>query len=293
MKRLKKLLGIPLYRAVGILETLWLLCQDCCDDGNIGKFTDEEIAEYLEWDGDIRALLQALEDSRWVDMQAGRPVIHDWLEHCPEFIRERIRKRDARSVKADKRRDVSTYAADRADDCGQVRTIAGQAAACPVYSNPIPTNPNPTNQPTNGGRTDSDRLAGGLAGSSFISWEQVGSRLAALPLARWKESLEQARGCGCTPELAMQLIDYAAQKGFGAGAVAFRLQRSNPSLPLSEGWPQLSPQEDATSVRDARASAAMKKALAVKIIKRGRKNQLLEGEILAELKANGLDWPDD
>lgn len=296
VKRLKKLLGIPLYRAVGILETLWLLCQDCCDDGNLGKFTDEEIAEYLEWDGDIRALLTALEESRWVDLVDGRPVVHDWLEHCPEFIRERIRKREARAVKASKANVLSTYDADRADANGQVRTSAGPAAVCPVYSHPIPSHPNPTNQPTKGRRTEPDGLAGGLAGSSIsISWEQVGSRLAALPLSRWRESLEQARGCGCTPELAMQVMDYAAEKGYGPGAVAFRIQRANPSLPISEGWPLLSPVEDpaekAARDRDARVLAARRVSEAENIIKRCRERQMLDGEIIAELKAKGLEWP--
>jgi hypothetical protein len=48
-KRLMRKLGIPSYRAVGLLESIWLLCAECCDEGNIGKFTDEEIAEEIGW----------------------------------------------------------------------------------------------------------------------------------------------------------------------------------------------------------------------------------------------------
>jgi len=108
-KRLKRLLGIPLYQAVGILETLWLLCTDCCDEGNIGKFTDEEIADYLEWDGsDSFALVQALLNSGWLDRcDVNRYVVHDWLEHCPQYIKDRLRMRESRVSKANK---ITTYA---------------------------------------------------------------------------------------------------------------------------------------------------------------------------------------
>lgn len=143
-KRLKRLLKIPLYRAVGILETLWLLCIDCCDEGNVGKFTDEEIADYLEWDGDPSALVRALSDSGWTDPDSnGRPVIHDWLEHCPEFIRDRVRKRVARHVKSDNdqppRCKQTSYDQSEPDKAGQSRTNTGQAPATTVYVNSIPT----------------------------------------------------------------------------------------------------------------------------------------------------------
>ncbi len=144
VKRLKRLLGVPLYRVVGILETLWLLCADCCDEGNIGKFTDEEIADYLEWDGDASALVRALADSGWTDPdETHRYIIHDWLEHCPDYISERVRKRRARHAK---QRNQTTYDHDEPDKTPKTRTRVGQAAACPtdVPSIPIPTDPIPT-----------------------------------------------------------------------------------------------------------------------------------------------------
>lgn len=152
-KRLKRLLGIPLYQAVGILESLWLLCTDCCDEGNIGKFTDEEIADYLEWDGDASELVRALSDSGWTDSDKDRRlVIHDWIDHCPEYIRDRIRKRQARSDKASKPHDEEidpnnqrTYASSEPDKAGQSRTDTGHDRDLTVYSKPIPTHSNPTN----------------------------------------------------------------------------------------------------------------------------------------------------
>lgn len=138
VKRLKRLLKLPLYRAVGILETLWLLCIDCCDEGNVGKFTDEEIADYLEWDGDASELVRALSDSGWTDSDTnGRPVVHDWLEHCPEFIRDRIRKRRARDSDL---RKQTTYVHDETDKSAESRTNTGHDRDLTVYGNSIQGN---------------------------------------------------------------------------------------------------------------------------------------------------------
>lgn len=100
VKRLKKLLGKPLYCAMGVLESLWQLCMECCDEGNIGKFSNEEIADHIEWEGDPNLLISALTESGWLDTCSDeRLIVHDWFAHCPEFIRKRIEKRKAREVK--------------------------------------------------------------------------------------------------------------------------------------------------------------------------------------------------
>ncbi len=152
VKRLQRLLGVPMYRAVGILESLWLLCLDCCDDGRIGKFSDDEIADYLGWDGSKIAseLVRALSDAGWLDPDDEcRYVIHDWLDHCPEYIKDRIRKRGAR---VEKRRKSTTYvqvepdaAGTLPDKPGQTPDQAGLVPSIPNPTQPITTQPNPTN----------------------------------------------------------------------------------------------------------------------------------------------------
>ena len=141
MKRLQKMLGVPLYQAVGVLESLWLLCQDCCDDGRIGKYTDQEIADYLEWEGDATELQTCLLKSGWTDQDdAGRPAVHDWTEHCPEFIKERLRKREARRIK-----DLGIVRTGQArtspDRTGQGRDKPPLVPSIPNQSQPNPTNP--------------------------------------------------------------------------------------------------------------------------------------------------------
>lgn len=143
VKRLMRLLSAPMYRVVGILETMWLLCQDCCDEGNIGKYDDQEIADYLGWDGpqSPSELVRHLSDSGWIDADdEHRYVVHDWLEHCPEYIRDRVRKRLARGGKARKQR---TYVSSEPDKVGRAPDTTEFVRKCP--SIPNPTQPNQTN----------------------------------------------------------------------------------------------------------------------------------------------------
>lgn len=114
VKRLKKLLRKPLYCAMGVLESLWQLCMECCDEGNIGKFSNEEIADHIEWEGDADLLISALTESGWLDTCSDeRLIVHDWFAHCPEFIRKRIEKRKAREVKKSRKKEdqleIRTY----------------------------------------------------------------------------------------------------------------------------------------------------------------------------------------
>jgi hypothetical protein len=306
VKRLKRLLGIPLYRAVGILETLWLLCSDCADEGDVGKFSDEEIAEYLEWDGpDPSALVRALVDTGWIDRDTtNRLVIHDWLEHCPEFIRERVRKRRMRAAKPTGDRQQRTYVASRTDNAGQLRTTPDQPPHVPSFPNPSQPNPSqPTHQasglvrdlPDSNGH-DVDALTGGRAGGGRVfGWGAVADRLASLGASRWREAISEAKECGCTWQLAMQIIEYGQAKGFQVGAMICRLSKANPSMPIDSGWPNL---ETATVAAKRKSDRAAEMATrdrleseATHLIKRLRREKKSDDEIKAALAAAGLEWP--
>lgn len=143
-KRLKRILGIPLYQVIGILETLWAVTAECTWDGGIGKYSDEEIAAALEWEGDTEKLIAGLVESGWLDKegetalgQVCRLVVHDWSDHCPDFIRKRIAR--ALTENKDLRQENS-------DNGGQIRTTAdksGQRRINPTQPNhvqPCPTN---------------------------------------------------------------------------------------------------------------------------------------------------------
>lgn len=63
---LKRLLGIDRMLLIGLLESLRLAVRKYAPDGDIGKYSNEEIAAVIEWRGDADALVAALISSDWL-----------------------------------------------------------------------------------------------------------------------------------------------------------------------------------------------------------------------------------
>lgn len=104
-KRLSRLLGLNAYEAVGLLHVLWWWVLDFAPEGDLRPYSDEDIADAIDFDGDAAALVAALTRSGFVD--ADRRV-HDWDEYAEKWIArraanaERMRKaRDARNGEPD------------------------------------------------------------------------------------------------------------------------------------------------------------------------------------------------
>lgn len=94
-KGLARILQIPRAQAYGMLCLLWEFAADRCPQGDVGKYTDEEIAEELLWpeDRDCKTLIDALVEKKWLDRDvvvsdgcSGRLVIHDWVDHCEDSV---------------------------------------------------------------------------------------------------------------------------------------------------------------------------------------------------------------
>ena len=92
--RLRRRLTLPAWGAVGLLESLWHLTAQHAKDGALGKtFTNEDIANAIGWEGDPDQLIDALVSSGWLDVcEVNRLVVHDWHDHCPEFVKGNIRR---------------------------------------------------------------------------------------------------------------------------------------------------------------------------------------------------------
>lgn len=72
---------------VGLLECLWLATAKNCPRGDIGRFSNEEIAILCDYEGDPDELVSAMIDCRWLDVDEDcRLIVHDWA-----FIRRDYR----------------------------------------------------------------------------------------------------------------------------------------------------------------------------------------------------------
>lgn len=92
-KRLQRRLKESTRAVVGLLEMLWLGTAKNCPQGDIGRFTNLDIAIMCDYDGDPDELVLALVEERWLDEDSEhRLVVHDWHEHCPTHVANNLKR---------------------------------------------------------------------------------------------------------------------------------------------------------------------------------------------------------
>jgi len=85
---LASLLRMPPYAALGLLEALLDWTFDFAREGDVGRFSDAQIAQGIGYPGDPARMICALIDARWLDRCAThRLVVHNLPEHAPESWR--------------------------------------------------------------------------------------------------------------------------------------------------------------------------------------------------------------
>lgn len=97
-KRLQRLLGESKRGVTGLLTLLWMETARQAPEGDIGKFSNEEIAILLDWEDDPDHLVLSLVETGWLDRSdPHRLVVHDWSDHCPNYIKGNL-LRHGRSI---------------------------------------------------------------------------------------------------------------------------------------------------------------------------------------------------
>ena len=115
-------LGIPRYAAVGLLESLWHFGQSYAQAGDVGRYSDEVIAEAVGWEGDASKLVSGLVKAGWADRcRCHRVRIHDWPAHADQTVERWLKANrkgfikcydDASSVLAESQHETSRPASD-------------------------------------------------------------------------------------------------------------------------------------------------------------------------------------
>jgi len=109
-KRLQRKLQIDRVRLIGHLELLWMLTAKNARQGDIGKFSNEEIAIEIDWPEDPDFLIAALVETGWLDRCARhRLIVHDWSDHCPHWVHgvvERVHGGFVEPVAEDEKRET-------------------------------------------------------------------------------------------------------------------------------------------------------------------------------------------
>lgn len=91
--RLCRTIQRPAYQVRGLLELLW---ESAHENGPVFDTLDD-IEVVSTWDGATEAFANALIDARLVDESEQGYVIHDYWEHCPQWVKDRESKRRMRA----------------------------------------------------------------------------------------------------------------------------------------------------------------------------------------------------
>ena len=134
IKRLcRELGGAPLYHAAGILELLWLHTARFSARGDIGKWTNEDLATAVDWRGDPAELVRALVVSGWLDEDTEyRLVVHDWDKHADRSALKWCKDNHLAALHRGDKCAPST------EKCAQVRTSSDKCTSTEPEPEPEP-----------------------------------------------------------------------------------------------------------------------------------------------------------
>lgn len=102
LKRLSRILSMDRPSVVGYLHYLWWWAMDYAPDGDLSRFTADDVADAIDWQGDASVFMGALRSSGFVDGDQ----LHDWetyggkLHEKRETNAERMRNARANRVQS-------------------------------------------------------------------------------------------------------------------------------------------------------------------------------------------------
>jgi hypothetical protein len=99
---LKALLKLGKAFTLGLLEALWHFTARYTPAGNVGKYRDDEIEAWLEWDGQRGACIAAFVACGWLDTnEEHRLLVHDWQDWADEYTHTILARKQERFANGD------------------------------------------------------------------------------------------------------------------------------------------------------------------------------------------------
>lgn len=304
-KQLQRQLGLALWEARGLLDTLWYFTANNCPTGAIGKFTDDEIAVGLDWNRPERSpseLVETLLSVRWLDENAReRLIVHDWSEHCEDTVHKALARRVevfadgslpnlSRFTKKDRAKLVEQYKLKFGNEAvknGKIDASVLERFKTPGNAPAIPslTIPNHTKPPPPCSKPDCN----GNGGGGGDAWAVLERELRTLGLADSSAAVSQARTRGVkTDELRAIVAHWQRCRGTfddDLKALHFRIRNAMTGDRPEAGWPKskkVSAEKKAAPPYETIRSRVIRSCGAVA-------KQWEPEKVLSEAKERGLD----
>jgi hypothetical protein len=92
-RRLAAILRVAPPYALGLMEALWHVTAEHAPAGDVGRMSDQDLADELYWDGDAAELVGAYVKAGVLERhQSHRLVVHGWSEHADNAVRHKLKR---------------------------------------------------------------------------------------------------------------------------------------------------------------------------------------------------------
>lgn len=149
-KKLQAALGLELWEVKGLLQSIWDFTSLNTPAGDIGRYTDDEIALGIGW---VRRgapeLVRALVETRWIDAHsAHRLIIHDWPEHCEHTVHNTLARKGQRFANGEVPKLTRLSQQEREAAVERLQTHGKRTASVRKRPPRAPTGPEPEPDPS-------------------------------------------------------------------------------------------------------------------------------------------------
>lgn len=220
-KKLQRRLGLPLWQATGLLETLWKATYRNAPEGDIGRLENEEIAAAIEWGGDADELIKALVETGWLDADpTHRLLVHDWEAECEQWLHANF-KRHGKQFAKPTQVTAGSLPPEVTPQVTEQVTVQDTPQRLPLLPSPTIPPPPPSQQNAAG------------------DWEGVEEVLFSHGVALAPKAVKAARDAGCNPMQVLNCIEFwrANQPKWKPGALYERITRLRPEQGFDQLWP--------------------------------------------------------
>lgn len=148
LQRLQRRLKLSRFQAMGLMEAVWHFAGRYSPEGDIGRWADEEIAAWVEWDGDAEELIDTLVICGWLDRDPKhRLLIHDWAEHADEATKIALKRAGKAFAVATPEPETTPEPVAEAQCSDSVATVLAPPEPCQSHAMPEPETPNMASVP--------------------------------------------------------------------------------------------------------------------------------------------------
>lgn len=107
-RKLARLLGVSRNEARGLLHCLWWWALSYAEDGSLGRYGPEEIADACDWESDPEKLQAALIEAGFLEVVEEGLILHDWDDYAGELIRKREAEKDRSQRRRNSKKNEDT-----------------------------------------------------------------------------------------------------------------------------------------------------------------------------------------